>query len=170
MRASQITVVVLLAATLLSWNINPVGAQSSSTGCVALHEVHPKTTAQKALQTQVPDDFKVYPSAEKGGDKLLLRATPFVSGKELANAQAILDPITNRPIVAFRLNTEGASKLAVFSQSNIARPFAIVVDDRVISAPTIQDPILNGEGMISGSFTMAEAQELAAKLMSGACR
>lgn len=108
--------------------------------------------------------------AEKGGDKLLLRATPFVSGKELANAQAILDPITNRPIVAFRLNTEGASKLAVFSQSNIARPFAIVVDDRVISAPTIQDPILNGEGMISGSFTMAEAQELAAKLMSGACR
>src|SRR5690606_7705578 len=78
------------------------------------------------------------------------------------------DQRTNEPIVTFRFNTSGARRFAQATQQNVGRPFAIVLDNEVISAPVIREPILGGSGQISGSFTVQEANDLAILLRAGA--
>ena len=91
-----------------------------------------------------------------------------VSGDELTDAQPGFDQRTSEPIVSFKFNTSGARKFAQVTQENIGRPFAIVLDDEVISAPVIREPILGGSGQISGSFTVESANNLAILLRAGA--
>ena len=93
---------------------------------------------------------------------------PIVSGEELVDSQPSFDQRTNEPIVTFRFNQSGARKFGRYTQANIGRPFAIVLDGSVISAPVIRDAILGGSGQISGGFTVDEANELAILLRSGA--
>jgi len=71
-----------------------------------------------------------------------------VSGEELTDAQPSFDQRTSEPIVTFKFNTSGARKFAQVTQENVGRPFAIVLDDKVISAPVIREPILGGSGQI----------------------
>jgi len=177
MRASRLMAVAPFTAALV---IGPlcgayrVAAQSSSgTGCLSFHEVHPTISAHEALQTRVPAGFRVYPTQEVSpwADKeLLLREQPVMSGSDWADAQADSDTQTGEPVISFRLGPAGTRKFGQFTTANIGRPFAIVLDDRVISAPIILEPILGGQGQISGSSTVAETQRLAAKLKSGTCR
>jgi preprotein translocase subunit SecD len=70
--------------------------------------------------------------------------------------------------VSFRFNTTGARKFAQVTQENVGRPFAIVLDNEVISAPVIREPILGGAGQISGNFTVQTANDLAILLRAGA--
>jgi preprotein translocase subunit SecD len=91
-----------------------------------------------------------------------------VSGDELTDAQPGFDQRTSEPIVSFKFNTSGARKFAQVTQENVGRPFAIVLDDEVISAPVIREPILGGSGQISGSFTVESANNLAILLRAGA--
>jgi len=70
--------------------------------------------------------------------------------------------------VTFRFNSSGARKFAQVTQENVNRPFAIVLDNEVISAPVIREPILGGSGQISGSFTVESANDLAILLRAGA--
>src|SRR5204863_4301993 len=72
------------------------------------------------------------------------------------------------PIVTFKFNTVGARKFGQATQQNVNRPFAIVLDNEVISAPVIREPILGGSGQISGSFTVQGANDLAILLRAGA--
>ena len=78
------------------------------------------------------------------------------------------DQRTSEPIVSFKFNTSGARKFAQVTQENVGRPFAIVLDEEVISAPVIREPILGGAGQISGSFTVESANNLAILLRAGA--
>jgi preprotein translocase subunit SecD len=98
----------------------------------------------------------------------LLRETPVVQGDDLTDAQPGFDHRTNEPIISFRFNNSGARKFANFTKENVGRPFAIVLDDKVLSAPVIREPILGGSGQISGSFTVESANTLAVQLRSGA--
>src|SRR5947208_6242265 len=91
-----------------------------------------------------------------------------VSGEDLTDAQPGFDQRTGEPIVTFKFNTSGARKFAQVTQENVGRPFAIVLDDKVISAPVIREPILGGSGQISGSFTVESANDLAILLRAGA--
>jgi preprotein translocase subunit SecD len=91
-----------------------------------------------------------------------------VSGGDLTDAQAGFDQRTNEPIVSFRFNTSGARKFAQATQENVGKPFAIVLDNQVISAPVIREPILGGSGQISGNFTVQSANDLAILLRAGA--
>src|SRR5204862_7260197 len=91
-----------------------------------------------------------------------------VSGEDLTDAQPGFDQRTSEPIVSFRFNSSGARKFAQVTQENVGRPFAIVLDNEVISAPVIREPILGGSGQISGSFTVQGANELAILLRAGA--
>ena len=75
---------------------------------------------------------------------------------------------TNEPVISFRFNSSGARKFGKFTKDHVGRPFAIVLDDKVISAPVIREPILGGSGQISGSFTVETANQLAIQLRSGA--
>jgi preprotein translocase subunit SecD len=89
-----------------------------------------------------------------------------VTGRDLRNARPTLDE-NNRPAVSFSLNQEGARKFGAFTQANIGRQLAIVMDNRVVSAPRIESQIFD-EGRITGNFTNQESQDLSLVLRSGA--
>jgi preprotein translocase subunit SecD/SecD/SecF fusion protein len=109
----------------------------------------------------------VLPSAETTGLSYILQDTPLLTGEDLVDAQAAFNQQTNEPVVNFRLSTAGAAKFGEVTQNNVGRLFAIVLDDEVISAPQIREPILGGSGQISGSFTVQTANDLAILLRAG---
>ena len=138
------------------------------TARLSFHEVHSSMSAEEARQTRAPAGFKVYESGASDEGAQILRETPVVRGDELVDAQPAFDQQTNEPIISFRFNNSGARKFGAFTRTNVGRPFAIVLDDKVISAPVIREPILGGSGQISGSFTVEAANQLAIQLRSGA--
>ena len=138
------------------------------TARLTFHEVHPSLSADEAKQTRVPQGYKVFESGDRTETALVLRETPVVRGDELSDAQPGFDQRTNEPVISFRFNNAGARKFGNFTKDNVSRPFAIVLDDKVISAPVIREPILGGSGQISGSFSVDSANQLAIQLRSGA--
>ena len=126
-------------------------------------------SVEQALQGRPPPDSEiVYGSKAENRVPYLLEKRVIVSGEELTDAQPGFDPRTSEPIVSFKFNTSGARKFAQVTQENVGRPFAIVLDDEVISAPVIREPILGGSGQISGNFTVESANNLAILLRAGA--
>ena len=123
-------------------------------------------TAEQAAQTRPPADSEVLDG--EGGVKYLIEKRVLVSGADLTDAQPGFDQRTSEPIVSFRFNSSGARKFAEATQANVGKPFAIVLDNKVISAPVIREPILGGSGQISGSFTVQSANDLAILLRAGA--
>lgn len=109
----------------------------------------------------------IYPAMDQEGVYYILEKTPVVTGEELTDAQPAFDQ-NGRPAVNFRFNPTGARKFGDYTAENIGSPFAIVLDDEVISAPTIQDHIAGGSGIITGNFTVEESTELAVLLRAGA--
>lgn len=97
----------------------------------------------------------------------IVEETPVVTGEELTNAQPAFDQ-NNAPAVEFQFDTTGARKFGDYTANNIGKPFAIVLDNEVISAPVIQSAIPGGRGIITGSFTVEESTELAVLLRAGA--
>lgn len=93
------------------------------------------------------------------------RAT--VDGADLVDARGAFDQ-NNNPVVSFRFNTKGAERFAQLTRDNVGKPFAIVLDEEVVSYPRINEPILGGSGQISGNFTVQESNDLAIVLRSGA--
>jgi preprotein translocase subunit SecD len=91
-----------------------------------------------------------------------------VSGADLTDAEPGFDQRTGLPIVTFRLNAEGARRFAQVTRENVGRPFAMVLDHEIISAPVIREPIVTGSGEISGNFTVQQANDLAVLLRAGA--
>ena len=90
-----------------------------------------------------------------------------VSGEELTDAQPSFDQ-NGRPAVSFRFNPSGARAFGDYTAGHIGEPFAIVLDEEVISAPTIQSHIAGGSGIITGNFTVEESTNLAVLLRAGA--
>ncbi len=107
------------------------------------------------------------PSLDEQGVFYVLERSPVVTGEELVDAQPTFDQ-NGRPAVNFRFNPQGARAFGDYTAENIGSPFAIVLDDEVISAPTIQSHIPGGSGIITGSFTIEESTNLAVLLRAGA--
>src|SRR5271155_2790430 len=114
-----------------------------------------------------PSDSEIL-DGEQPGQKWLVEKRVLVSGADLTDAQPGFDQNTSQPIVNFRFNTTGARKFAEVTSANVGKPFAIVLDNKVISAPIIQTPITGGAGQISGNFTVQSANDLAVLLRAGA--
>ena len=125
-------------------------------------------SAQDAAQGRTPPDDELLYSASAPKTPYLVEKRVLVSGGDLTDAQPGFDQRTSEPIVSFRFNTSGARKFAQVTQENVGKPFAIVLDNEVISAPVIREPILGGSGQISGSFTVQSANDLAILLRAGA--
>jgi preprotein translocase subunit SecD len=126
-------------------------------------------TPEQAASTRPPADAEILEGTkEEGQQKYLVEKRILVSGADLTDAQPGFDQRTNEPIVTFRFNTTGARKFAQVTQENVGKPFAIVLDNKVISAPVIREPILGGSGQISGNFTVQSANDLAILLRAGA--
>jgi preprotein translocase subunit SecD len=129
-----------------------------------------QATLLSAHNGVVPPDMEVVPGstgnpADPGGF-FLVRRVAAVTGNDLRNARPSTDPL-NLPMVSFTLNSQGASKFYRVTSENIGRQLAIVLDNRVVSAPVIEGAI-SADGQITGSFTQQEVQDLALVLRSGA--
>lgn len=109
----------------------------------------------------------IYPAMDQQGVYYILEQTPVVSGEELTDAQPSFDQ-NSRPAVSFRFNPTGARKFGTYTAENVGSPFAIVLDEEVISAPVINEAIPGGSGIITGNFTVEESTELAILLRAGA--
>ena len=109
----------------------------------------------------------VLPLAEEPGQTIAVYRRAQLTGDTLVNAQYAPDQ-NGQSAVSFRFNTVGAKKFCDLSRENVNRLFAIVLDNEVISAPVIREPICGGQGQISGSFSVKEASDLALLLRAGA--
>ena len=132
-----------------------------------------EAAARQAFGNNVPPNLQILPGTIEGvpgqpasTGYYVVRRVPVVSGRELRNSRPTLDE-NNRPAVSFSLNRDGATKFGAFTQANIGKQLAIVLDNRVQSAPQIQSRI-DDEGRITGNFTSQESQDLSLKLRSGA--
>jgi preprotein translocase subunit SecD len=124
-------------------------------------------TAEQALQSGVPSDSEIL-YGTKQHEPYLIKKAVAVSGADLTDAQPGFDQRTSEPMVSFKFNSNGARRFSQITQENVGKPFAIVLDNQVISAPVIREPILGGSGQITGSFTVQEANDLAILLRAGA--
>lgn len=130
--------------------------------------------ARQAYSGNVPPDIQVLPGTSEGNQPgqpattvyYAVRRVPVVTGRDLRNARPTLDE-NNRPAVSFSLNNDGARKFGTYTQANVGKQLAIVLDSRVVSAPRIESRI-DDEGRIHGNFTNQEAQDLSLVLRSGA--
>ncbi len=110
---------------------------------------------------------KLVPALDNPDQFYILEAAPVVTGEELVDAQPSFDQ-NSRPAVSFRFNPTGARKFGDYTAENIGNPFAIVLDNEVISAPVIQAHIPGGSGIITGNFAVEESTNLAVLLRAGA--
>ncbi|MEY8801045.1 protein translocase subunit SecD [Leisingera sp. XS_AS12] len=110
---------------------------------------------------------KVIPSLDEPGVYYTIEAAAVVTGEDLVDAQPSFDQ-NGQPAVNFRFNTSGARRFGDYTAENIGSPFAIVLDDEVVSAPVIQSHIPGGSGIITGNFTIEESTNLAVLLRAGA--
>lgn len=115
----------------------------------------------------VGSEILSYPTNPSGVPVIAVKRQAMVSGDELIDAQQGYDPQNNRPVVNIRFNGAGGRKFGRVTSENVNRPFAIILDDVVLSAPNINEPILGGSAQISGSFTVQSANQLAIALRSG---
>ncbi|HSB60774.1 MAG TPA: protein translocase subunit SecD, partial [Vicinamibacteria bacterium] len=129
-----------------------------------------RETLLQSFHGKVPDNMEVVTgSGEQPGQPVvyLVRREAVITGRDLKNARAAVDPQNNSPDVHFTLNPPGADKFKRATGANIGRQLAIILDGSVYSAPTIQGQI-SSEGQITGRFTAQEADELAKILRAGA--
>ena len=122
----------------------------------------------QALAGRAPPDSEILPSTEGSKTPYVVKKQVLVSGGDLTDAQPGFDQRSGEPIVSFRFNTSGARKFAQATSENVGQPFAIILDNKVISAPVIREPITGGSGQISGNFTVQQANDLAILLRAGA--
>jgi protein-export membrane protein SecD len=126
-------------------------------------------SAQQAIATRtVPAGTEILYSAGEPREPYLVERRIMVGGDRLRDASPGFDQRTGQPVVNFRFDSIGGRQFGEVTRENVGRPFAIVLDNEVISAPRINEPILGGSGQISGNFTVQEATNLAILLRSGA--
>lgn len=114
---------------------------------------------------QVPAGSQILPYLAQGAP-IAVKRTTIISGDQLADARQTYDQ-NGQPNVTINFNADGGRRFAKVTQENTGKPFAIIVDNSVISAPNINEPILGGSATISGGFTVDSANQLAIALRSG---
>ncbi len=124
--------------------------------------------AEEAISGRPPAGTTVMYSEDEPPVPYVIENRVIVSGENLADAQTGYDQRTSEAIVSFRFDTKGAQRFGLATQQNVGREFAIVLDNQVISAPVIREPILGGSGQISGNFTTESATDLSVLLRAGA--
>ncbi len=107
------------------------------------------------------------PAVDEPGIFYILEERPVVTGEDLTDARPSFDQ-SGQPSVDFRFNPSGAKRFGAFTSANIGQPFAIVLDNEVISAPVIRSAITTGSGQISGAMNVAQSTQLAVLLRAGA--
>jgi preprotein translocase subunit SecD len=129
--------------------------------------VDENVTSEQVESGRAPPLSQILPTAEGGPDgRVAVQRRAIVTGRMIADARADFDEM-GLPAVTIRFDATGTRRFARATQENVGRHFAIVLDDVVLSAPVINEPILGGTAQISGSFTVETANQLAIALRSG---
>jgi SecD/SecF fusion protein len=119
-----------------------------------------------------PGDLLLQDESMKGrtgqSEPILIKRKIEVSGENLTHAAPATDQQTGGWVVNFKFDSVGARKFALVTQENVKHRFAVKLDDKVITAPVINEPITGGSGQISGNFTAEQATDLAVLLNAGA--
>lgn len=123
---------------------------------------------QEAIEGRPPAGSVVMYSTDDPPIPYLIETRVIVAGENLVDAQATFDQRTSEPVVSFRFDNKGATRFGIATQENVGKLFAIILDNQVISAPQIREPILGGTGQISGNFSVDGANDLAVLLRAGA--
>ena len=114
-----------------------------------------------------PQTPYISPAAAGKPPVIAVRRSAIINGDQLTEARQEFDQQTNAPIIGITFNGEGGRRFGRVTQENTNKPFAIILDNQVLSAPNINEPILGGRASISGSFTVDSANQLAIALRSG---
>ena len=138
----------------------------NTTARLTFHMVDENISPIDIERGRIPPGWKVLPSVETG-IPIVVQRRPMVSGENLKDARPGFDQ-NGLPAVIISFDITGARKFGEATRRNVQRLFAIVLDDEVISAPRIQEPILGGTAQITGSFTVETANNLAILLRAGA--
>ncbi|MCW5697769.1 MAG: protein translocase subunit SecD [Bauldia sp.] len=140
------------------------------TAQLTLHLVVQSVSMAQAADVVEPGTM-VLPTTDDPSFGYILQEQPLVRGEDLIDAQTAFDQRTREPVVSFRLDTVGARAFADVTLNNVGRQFAIVLDNQVVSAPVINEPILSGQAQISGGgtpFSVQQANDLSIILRAGA--
>src|ERR1700741_88118 len=129
--------------------------------------VDTSVSPDQAQQGNLPPDSELLMSASSPKVPYVVKKQVLVTGGDLTDAQTAFDPRTGEPVVSFKFNSAGSRKFAQATTENVGQPFAIVLDNEVISAPVIREPITGGQGQISGNFTVQSANDPA--ILLSAC-
>lgn len=121
---------------------------------------------QQVQQGRAPAGSQVLPMAD-GTGFIAVQRRVMVSGEQLVDAQQSFEQQSGAPVVSIKFNSAGARRFGRVTQENVGKPFAIILDNKVLSAPNINEPILGGQAQISGNFTVESANALAISLASG---
>ncbi len=146
-----------------------IKALLGQTAKLTFRMVDATASVQDAVQGRVPPGSQLLPAADErpgAPQNYVVKRRVMVSGENLVDAQPSFQD--GQPVVSFRFDTVGGRRFGKATTENVGRPFAIVLDGKVISAPVIQTAILGGSGIISGSFTVQEVQDLSLLLRAGA--
>ena len=124
------------------------------------------TTAAPGALPPLGDE--ILPMQDNPAETLPVLSDVAVDGADLENAQASTDPQTGAWDINFSLNSVGAREFADVTTANVGKPFAIILDGKIIMAPNIREPITGGSGVITGNYTPQQATDLALLLRAGA--
>mgnify|MGYP001175621638 CR=1 FL=1 len=149
-------------------NPEHVKALLGKTAKLTFQLVDTTVTLEDARRGRLPPGDEILPAQDgrSGVSAYVVKKRVMVGGDTLVDAQATFQ--NNEPVVSFRFDAVGAKRFGDATRDNVGKPFAIVLDNKVISAPVIREPILGGSGIISGSFTVQSASDLALLLRAGA--
>jgi preprotein translocase subunit SecD len=136
------------------------------TAKMTFHLVNHTVTPEDILAGRIPPGTIALPDAENESAKIAVRRKVEVSGDMLIDSQPTFQDA--QPVVSFTFNALGGKKFGQVTSKNVNRRLAIVLDGKVISAPNIQGPILGGSGIITGRFSVQEANDLSLLLRAGA--
>ncbi len=143
------------------------------TAKLSFHLMDNNTPIAEARAGRVPPGTELLPAdkeLEPDGRprQYLVQRRVSVSGDRLTDAQPNTNNQTGEWVVSFKFDGVGARQFGQITRDNVGRPFAVVLDGKVITAPVIREPILGGSGQISGSFNAQSASDLAVLLRAGA--
>jgi preprotein translocase subunit SecD len=152
-------------------NPEQVKALLGRTAKLTFQLVDSSVTVEEARRGRLPAGTEILPAQDETGSRggqgaYVVRKRVMVGGDMLTDAQATFQD--NQPVVSFKFDAAGSRRFGDATRENVGKPFAIVLDNKVISAPVIREPILGGSGIISGSFTVQSASDLALLLRAGA--
>ncbi|MGH7716266.1 MAG: protein translocase subunit SecD, partial [Vulcanimicrobiaceae bacterium] len=150
-------------------NPEHVKALLGKTARLTFQMVDENASVEDALHGNIPPGDELLPAAEKRPglpSYYVVRRRILVSGNMLTDAEPTFEE--NEPVVSFKFDSVGTRRFGEATKDNVGKLFAIVLDNKVISAPVIREPIIGGQGVIEGNFTVKSANDLSLLLRAGA--